>query len=253
MADTFSLTGKNALITGASRGLGAAIAKTLAKQGAAVAINYHRSTNLADKVAEDLRTAGYTAHAIQGDVLNETSCANIVDQTIKLLGSLDILVVNATPPQKMAPLEEYSHSDYQSMLDAFALSPYFLTKYTLPGMKTQQWGRIINITSEVIDTGITDYSAYVTAKGAQTAWTRCMARELAPHGITVNNVAPGWIPVERHTELPQEAMDAYTARVPAGHMGTPEDIAHVVAFFASPEAGFVNGQSLSVNGANTVT
>lgn len=215
-------------------------------------INYHSGSSDAENVAKEIRENGHTAHVIQGDALDETSCAEMVAQTKQQLGSLDILVINATPPQKMAPIEQYSQEDYQSMLDAFALSPYYLTKHALPGMKEQQWGRIINITSEVIDNGITDYSAYVTAKGAQATWTHCMARELAPHGITVNNVAPGWIPVERHTEVPADAMAEYTSRVPAGHMGRPEDVAHAVAFFASNEAGFINGQSLSVNGANTV-
>lgn len=248
----FDLTGKVALVTGASRGLGAEIAITLAEQGAKVMVNYCNSREAATRVVATIQAAGGIAELCQADILNEQECVELVGSTKETFESLDILVINATPPQKMAPIGEYSSEDYRSMLDAFVMSPFFLTKATLPLMKQCGSGRIINITSEVVDNGITEYSAYVAAKGGQQSWTHTMARELAPFGITVNNVAPGWIPVERHGEDPIEEKAAYTAGVPAGKMGTPRDIASAVAFFASNEASFVNGQSLAVNGANTV-
>ncbi len=248
----FDLTGKVALVTGASRGLGAEIAITLAAQGAKVMVNYHNSGDAAAEVVATIQAAGGVAELCQADVLNQQQCAELVEATAKAFGSLDILVVNATPPQKMAPISEYTSDDYRSMLDAFVMSPFYLTKSVLPLMKKRGSGRIINITSEVVDNGITEYSAYVAAKGGQQSWTHTMARELAPFGITVNNVAPGWIPVERHSEDLLEGKEAYTAQVPAGKMGTPRDIASAAAFFASEEAHFINGQSLAVNGANTV-
>lgn len=248
----FDLSGKVALVTGASRGLGAEIATTLAAQGAKVMVNYYNSREAAAKIVAAIQAAGGIAELTQADILDEQACTNLVDATKAAFGALDILVINATPPQKMAPISDYSTDDYRSMLDAFVMSPFYLTKVALPLMKEQKSGRIINITSEVVDNGITDYSAYVAAKGGQQSWTHTMARELAPFGITVNNVAPGWIPVERHGEDPVEEKAAYTAGVPAGKMGTPKDIASAVAFFASDEASFINGQSLAVNGANTV-
>jgi 3-oxoacyl-[acyl-carrier protein] reductase len=118
-------------------------------------------------------------------------------------------------------------------------------------MRQRRWGRIINITSEVFHRSVSPFSAYVAAKGGQIGWTRSMATELAPHGITVNSVAPGWVPVERHAKDPQEMKDAYLAIVPMGRWGTPDDVAYAVLYYASQEASFVTGQTLCVNGGNT--
>jgi 3-oxoacyl-[acyl-carrier protein] reductase len=118
-------------------------------------------------------------------------------------------------------------------------------------MKQQRWGRIINITSEVFHRAVAPFSAYVAAKGGQIGWSRSMARELAPFGITVNMVAPGWIPVERHANDPQEEKDAYRALIPMRRWGTPQDVADAVLYFASEEASFVTGQTLCVNGGMT--
>ena len=167
------------------------------------------------------------------------------------MGSIDIVVVNATPDQPQCPIEQYDWELYQSMVDFFVKSPYLLTRQALPVMRQQRWGRIINVTSEVFHRSVAPFSAYVSAKGGQIGWSRSMATELAPLGITVNTVAPGWIPVERHEKDPQEMKDAYLAIIPMGRRGTPRDVAHAVLFYASDEAGFVTGQTLCVNGGNT--
>jgi 3-oxoacyl-[acyl-carrier protein] reductase len=119
-------------------------------------------------------------------------------------------------------------------------------------MKRQRWGRIINIGSEVVARGVPNFTAYVAAKGGQNGFHRSLATELAPWGITVNMVSPGWIPVERHAADPQSAKDAYLAHVPAQRWGVPEDVAAAVAFLASDAAAFVTGQNLHVNGGLTV-
>ena len=137
------------------------------------------------------------------------------------------------------------------MLDFFVKSPYLLTRATLAHMKKQKFGRIINITSEVFHQSVGNFSAYVAAKGAQIGWSRSMATELAPHGITVNTIAPGWIPVERHEKDPQEVKDAYLASIPARRWGTPEDVANAAVYYASNEASFITGQTLCVNGGAT--
>jgi 3-oxoacyl-[acyl-carrier protein] reductase len=118
-------------------------------------------------------------------------------------------------------------------------------------MKARRHGRLINITSEVFHLGVAPFSAYVAAKGGQTGWSRSMCHELAPHGITVNMIAPGWIPVERHAgDLPADK-DAYQATIPMGRWGKPEEVGWAAAYFASDEAGFVTGQTLAVNGGRT--
>lgn len=138
------------------------------------------------------------------------------------------------------------------MLDFFIKSPFLLTRACLPHLKQQKWGRIINIGSEVVSRGVPNFSAYVAAKGGQNGWTRSMSGELAPHGITVNMIAPGWIPVERHEKDPQELKDGYRALIPANRWGLPEDLGGAVVFLASDAASFITGQNLHVNGGMTV-
>jgi 3-oxoacyl-[acyl-carrier protein] reductase len=169
----------------------------------------------------------------------------------KKLGAVDIVVPNATCEQPLKPIEEYDWAFYQRMLDFFIKSPFLLTRRGLASMKQKRWGRIINITSEVYQRSVSPFSAYVAAKGGQIGWSRSMARELAPHNITVNMVAPGWIPVERHENDPQEMKDEYFRLIPAGRWGLPADVGQACVYLASEEAAFVTGQTISVNGGMT--
>jgi 3-oxoacyl-[acyl-carrier protein] reductase len=164
------------------------------------------------------------------------------------LGPIDVLVLNATGPQPNIPLLDTTWSDHLDQLNFFVHSPILLLHALVPGMTSRGYGRIIHIDSEVADRPALDRSAYVTAKAAQVGLTRSWARELAPSGITVNTVAPGFIPVERHASLPADVVPSYLATVPAARMGTPADVAHAVSFLASEDAGFITGQRILVDG-----
>lgn len=246
------LSGKTALVTGASRGLGEAMAVKLAACGARTALNYFGSPQRAGQVVERIRNAGGTAEAFQADVRDEKAVVALVEQVRQKFGPIDILVVNATGPQPFIKLEDLTWRNCLDMLEFFVKSPVLLAKAVVRPMKERRSGRIINIGSEVFDRGVPEFSNYVSAKGAQWGLTRSWAMELAPWGITVNLVAPGWIPTERHAGDSQEMKDAYAAAVPMKHMGRPEDVAEAVAYLASDGAGFLTGQKISVNGGNTL-
>ena len=161
-------------------------------------------------------------------------------------------MLNATGPQPEAPVTEAGWADHVAQLDFFVKSPVLLGRAVVPGMQARRYGRIVHIDSEVAHRPPPGRSAYATAKNAQIGLARSWARELAPWGITVNTVAPGFVPVERHAGVPRETIDAYIASVPAGRMGTPGDIAHAVSFLAAEDAGFITGQRLVVDGGRSL-
>jgi 3-oxoacyl-[acyl-carrier protein] reductase len=237
-----------ALVTGSSRGLGAAIARRLAQDGFAVAVNGRPGDDGVAAVARTIRDDGGTAEGFCADVTDEDRVAGLVAAITGALGPVDVLVLNATGPQPEAPVTEVAWADHVAQLDFFVKSPVLLGRAVLPGMQARRYGRIVHIDSEVAHRPPPGRSAYAAAKNAQIGLTRSWARELAPFGITVNTVAPGFIPVERHADVPDEVRDAYLASVPAGRMGTPGDIAHAVSFLASDGAGFVTGQRIVVDG-----
>lgn len=248
----FDLSGKVALVTGASRGLGRSMARCLASCGAKVAVNYFASPELAENVVEEATSAGGAAKAFQADVTDEGEVKRLVAEVTETFGPVDILVINATGPQPFIKLEDLTWQDMQNQIDFFVKSPLYLAQQVVPGMKERRYGRIINIGSEVFERGVPEFSNYVSAKGAQLGLTRSWAMELASWQITVNHVAPGWIPTERHDDDPQEAKDEYAAAVPMGHMGDHDDIGQAVAYLASDAAKFITGQRLSINGGNTL-
>ncbi len=249
---THDLKGMVALVTGASRGLGAAIALKLGACGARVGVNYFGSPDKARRVVEEIRRAGGAAEAFRADVRDETEVKGLVAAVAKQLGPVDILVVNATGPQPFICIEDLTWQACLDQLEFFVKSPLLLLQAVIGPMKERRWGRVIHIGSEVFERGVPEFSNYVSAKGAQLGLTRSWAMELAAWGITVNLVAPGWIPTERHAHDPQEAKDAYAAAVPMRHMGEPSDVAEAVAFLASDGARFMTGQKVAVNGGNTL-
>lgn len=248
----FSLKGRVALVTGSSTGLGKGMAFALGRAGAKVAINYANNTSRAEKTLAEFQAAGLHGALFRGSVVDEPSVNALVADIAAKLGPIDIVVLNATPDQPQKPIERYDWAFYQSMLDFFIKSPFLVSRAVLPHMKKQHWGRIINIGSEVVARGVPNFSAYVAAKGGQNGWTRSMAGELAPYGITVNMISPGWIPVERHEHDSQQIKDGYRALIPANRWGVPDDLAGAVTFLASDASSFVIGQNLHVNGGMTV-
>jgi 3-oxoacyl-[acyl-carrier protein] reductase len=243
---------RTTLITGASRGLGAAIALEQGIVDNNVAVNYFNSEAAAEKLCVRIRDAGGRARAFKADVRDEAEVDRLVGEVEKAFGGVDVLVVNATGPQPLLSIEQQTWQSYLDQLEFFVKSPLLLLKRVLPGMRARGFGRIINIGSEVMELGNPRFANYVAAKGAQLGLTRSWARELGPSGITVNLVAPGWIPVERHSDAPQAELEAYRRGVPMGHMGKPEDVAKMVAYLASDGAGFITGQKFAANGGNTL-
>ena len=240
-----------ALVTGASRGLGKAIALALASEGARVAVNYFASEAGAMRVVEAIRAAGGDALAVRADITREDELHVMVATVARAWGPISVLVNNATGPQPMKAIEDYTWQDYLDQLNFFVKAPLQLAQLVLPAMKAARHGRIINIGSEVMDLGNAHYSAYVTAKAAMLGMTRSWANEVGRYGITVNLIAPGWIPVERHEQAPEAEFAAYAGQLPLRRMGAPEDIAAAAVFFAGPGGKYITGQALSVNGGNT--
>ena len=198
-----------ALITGSTTGLGYGIAKVLGLAGAKVVMNYYNDEERANRAFYEFQSLGCEGILVRGNAIDENSVQKIVEEGESKFGEIDIVVPNATPDQPLKPIEEYDWEFYQQMINFFVKSPYLLTRATIGKMKQKQWGRIINISSEVYQLSVSPFSAYVSAKGGQIGWTRSMSKELAPFGITVNTVNPGWIPTERHNDDPQEDKDAY--------------------------------------------
>lgn len=248
----FSLDGRVALVTGSSKGLGYAMAMALGRAGARVALNYFNDEASAEKAFSTLRAENIDGCLVRANAADPTDVTRMVKEVEDSLGPVDILVVNATPDQPQRPIEEYDWELFETMIDFFVKSPFLLTRAVLPHMKEKGFGRIINIGSEVFQRGVGNFTAYVAAKGGQNGFTRSLSSELAPFGITVNMVSPGWIPVERHVDDPQEMKDAYRNLIPANRWGVPDDVGGLTVFLASEESSFITGQNIAVNGGMTV-
>jgi 3-oxoacyl-[acyl-carrier protein] reductase len=203
-------------------------------------------------VAARLRADGATAEFFGADVTDEDGVRGLVGAVQDWQGPVDVLVCNATGPQPVIGLEELTWPELLDPLLFFVKSPMLLVQAVLPAMKQRGRGRIVNIGSDLPERAEPGWSAYCAAKAAQLALTRVWARELGPHGITVNLVAPGWIPVERHAGTQAEVFEGYRRDVALGHLGAPGDVAAVVAFLASDAARFVTAERVAVNGGHTI-
>ncbi len=241
------LDGKTALVTGGSRGIGRAIALKLAKEGANVAVNYAGSEALANEVVEEIKQLDKDAIAIQCDVSNGDSVAEMIKETIAHFGSLDILVNNAgiTRDNLLMRMKE---SEWDDVINTNLKGVFHCTKAVSRQMMKQRKGRIINITSIVGVTGNPGQANYVAAKAGVIGLTKTTAKELAQRNITVNAVAPGFITTDMTDNLPEDVKNAMLSQIPLAKFGEPDDIANAVVFLASDESGYITGQTIHIDG-----
>lgn len=241
-----NLQGKTALITGASQGIGRACALALAKMGARVAVVARNEAKL-EAVAAEITAAGGEAKAFVMDVSDEASIQSTAKAAIAHFGGVDILVNNAGITRDTLLLR-MKRADWDAVISTNLTGAFLLTQAVLNPMLRARWGRIVNITSVVGRTGQAGQANYAASKAGLIGFTLSMARELASRSVTVNAVAPGYIETAMTAVLDEKQRGAMLSHIPLGRPGTDEEIAHAVAFLASPQAGYITGHVLDVNG-----
>ena len=250
MEATLSLEGKIAVVTGASRGIGRAIAQELARRGAAVVVNYNRAADKAQEVVATIRNAGGQAEAFQANVAEFAQAKALIDFAVKTFGGIHILVNNAgiTRDNLIMLMKE---DDWDAVIDTNLKGTFNCSKAAVRPMMRKRWGRIINISSvagQIGNPGQTNYSA---SKAGQIGFTKALAREVASRNITVNAIAVGYIETDIWEGVPEEARAQILQMIPLGRKGEPEEVAYAVAFLASDQAAYITGQVLGVNGGMT--
>jgi 3-oxoacyl-[acyl-carrier protein] reductase len=243
----FDLTGKVALVTGGSRGIGASISRSLAAQGAAVAINYNKSQPQAEELRSSIESSGGEAIAIPGDVRVPEDCERLAQQTVDSFGRLDILVNNAGFNRDTLILR-MSLDDWDQVMELNLRAVFLATKAVLRPMMKNRWGRIINIGSVSGLAGNAGQANYAAAKSGLIGFTRAVAREMGSRNITSNLIAPGLVITELTKDIRKEIVEGVKQRLLIDRMGTPEDVSSMVVYLASEEAGYVTGQVFSVDG-----
>ncbi len=241
------LAGKSALVTGASRGIGAAIAQVLARRGARVAINYSRGSQEAQQVLDSINRDGGEAAAFPGDVTQEQAVQDMVQAILDRWQRLDILVNNAGIARDNL-LIRMSVAEWQQVLDVNLNGAFLCTRAVLRGMMKQRSGRIVNVSSVIGLRGNAGQANYAAAKAGMLGLTRSTAREVASRGITVNAVAPGFVLTDMTRGLPPEVQERYLNEIPLGRPAQPQEVAEVVAFLCSPLSGYITGEVIRVDG-----
>jgi 3-oxoacyl-[acyl-carrier protein] reductase len=243
----FDLTGRAALITGSSRGIGRAIALQLARQGASIAVNYLSNEDAAKEVQETIRSYEGQVVLLQGDISVPEQAERVIDMAQEAFGRLDILVNNAGFNRDTLLLR-MSVEDWDEVMATNLRAVFLCTKAALRYMLKQRWGRIVNIGSIAGIAGNAGQANYAAAKAGLIGFTKAVAREMGSRSITANVVAPGLVRTELTEAIPQQVIDMAMARIFVGRLGKPEDIAACVAFLASEEASYISGQVLAVDG-----
>ncbi|CAN5765446.1 SDR family oxidoreductase [soil metagenome] len=244
------LTGKVAIVTGSSSGIGQAIATRFAAEGATVVINYHSGSEGADETKASIEAAGGKAIIVQADVAKTSDTQKLIDETYSQLGRCDILINNAGI-EKKAPFWDVTEADYDTVLDINLRGVFFLTQAFVRKLRdTKATGRIINISSVHEDLVFPNFASYCAAKGGIRMLMRNLAVELGPLGITVNNIAPGAIstPINKSLLEDKPKLNALLANIPLGRLGTTDDVSALAAFLASDEAAYITGSTYVVDG-----
>lgn len=241
------LTGRVALVTGGGRGIGRAIASTLAAAGATVVVNYHTNVAAAEETVATIVASGGTAQAVRADVGQSAEVERLLKVTLDVAGKLDILVNNAGITQDTLLLR-MKEEDFDQVLATNLRSVYLCTRAALRPMTKQRYGRIINMSSVVGLMGNAGQANYAAAKAGMIGFTKSVAREMGSRNITVNAVAPGFIETAMTQNLAEATRQAALATVPLGRPGQPQDVANLVCFLASDAAGYITGQTLNVDG-----
>jgi 3-oxoacyl-[acyl-carrier protein] reductase len=237
---------RTAIVTGASKGIGAAVAKRLAADGFRTVVNYASSAAEAEEVVAVIKAAGGRARAVGADVADPSAVRRLFDQAEAEFGPVDVLVNNAGM-MKVSPLAEVADADYQRQV-AVNLTGTF-NGMREGARRVRDGGRIINVSTSVIGAFLPNYGVYAATKAAVEAMTHVLAKELGARGVTVNAVAPGPVATELFlTGKSEELIRRMTSDIPLGRLGQPDDIARVVSFLASPESGWINGQVVKANG-----
>ncbi len=244
------LKDKVALVTGASRGIGAAIALRLAAEGAAVVVNYAGSREAAEGVVASIESAGGRAIAIQADISDSAACAALVEQSLAEYGSLDVLVNNAGITRD-GLVVRMSDEDWDAVIKTNLTGAFSMTRAAGAVMMKARSGAIVNVSSVIGLVGNAGQANYAAAKAGLLGLTKSVARELAPRSVRVNAVAPGFIETDMTASLPEKVCEAARSTIAMRTFGTPEDVAAAVAFLTSDDARYITGQVLAVDGGMT--
>lgn len=240
------LSGKVAVVTGSSRGIGRAIAKSLAAEGATLAVHYCRGREPADELAGEFEKAGNRVGVFQADVARPEECHRLLEQVAKQLGQVDILVNNAGINRDKS-LRKMQAAEWDEVIQTNLSSVFHCTKAALEPMIARGWGRIINIASIIGQTGAFGQANYAAAKAGVIAFTKSVAHELAKYGITVNAICPGFVDTDMMAGMPAAAREAVKGRIPLGRFGEADEVARLVRFLCT-EGDWITGSQLNING-----
>ena len=246
------LSGKIALVTGASGELGRVIALTLAECGADVVVHYHQNRQRAEPVAENIKKLGRRVCLVGADLTKSEAVLAMQKQVEKELGAPDILVNNAVSQDKWKPVLEQAVEAYEGQFRSCVLQNVLMAQNFVPAMIQKKWGRVIAVNTECAMQNFPNQSAYVAGKRGMDGVLRVLAKEIGMHGITVNQVAPGWTISERDRRNGTEKQEKYEKSVPLNRRGEDTEIAHAIAFLASDLAAFITGVYLPVCGGNVM-